>query len=132
MPRVVAIKSSHTSTELRWLAASGKDVNQSRRLLSLSAMLEGMSRTEAAKIGGMDCQTLQDWAHRFNEHGPAGLKDSRHRGTPRRLSHEQLAALAGIVAACPNRSVDSVVRWRQINLQRVIADKYKITCLPAQ
>ena len=31
-----------------------KDVNQSRRLLSLAAVLNGMSRTEAAMIGGTD------------------------------------------------------------------------------
>ena len=45
---------------------------------------DGMSRAEAAKVGGMDRQTLRDWAHRFNEEGPEGLK---HRaGAGRRLA----------------------------------------------
>ena len=35
----------------------------------------GMNRTQAARIGGMDRQTLRDWVHRFNERGPDGLKD---------------------------------------------------------
>lgn len=80
MPRTVEIKLSHTPSQLRRLAAaSTKDANQSRRLLSIAAVLDGMSRAEAAKIGGMDRQTLRDWVHRFNALGPAGLKDNRRR-----------------------------------------------------
>lgn len=80
MPRTVEIKPSHTPSQLRRLAASSKDANQSRRLLSIAAVLDGMSRADAAKIGGMDRQTLRDWVHRFNAHGPGGLKDNRRPG----------------------------------------------------
>ena len=48
------------------LARRSKTVNQSRRLLSLAAVRDGMDRGSAAKIGGMDRQTLRDWVHRFN------------------------------------------------------------------
>jgi len=126
MTRVVEIKLSHTPSELRRLAASTRDANQSRRLLSIAAVLDGMSRADAAKIGGMDRQTLRDWAHRFNAHGPAGLKDNRHRGNPRRLSAAQQAELAEIVETGPDRAVDSVVRWRRIDLQRVIEERFGI------
>ena len=61
--------------ELRRLAASTRNANQSRRLLSLAAVLNGMNRTEAARIGGMDRQTLRDWVHRFDAHGPDGRRD---------------------------------------------------------
>lgn len=126
MPRVVEIKPSHTSSELRRLAASTKDANQSRRLLSIAGALDGMSRSEAAKIGGMDRQTLRDWVHRFNEHGPAGLKDNYRRGNPRRLSAEQQAELATIVEIGPDPAVDGVVRWRRVDLQRVIEERFGI------
>jgi pyrroline-5-carboxylate reductase len=43
MPKVVEIKPSHTPAELRRLAASGKDANQSRRLLSIAAALDSES-----------------------------------------------------------------------------------------
>lgn len=82
MPKVVEINPSHTPAELRRLAGRAKDANQSRRLLSIAAVLDGMSRAEAAKIGGMDRQTLRDWVHRFNAQGPAGLKDTRRPGNP--------------------------------------------------
>ena len=35
-----------------------------------------MDRAAAAKIGGMDRQTLRDWVHRFNALGPDGLIDT--------------------------------------------------------
>ena len=54
----------------------------------------------AAKIGGMDRQTLRDWVHRFNASGPEGLIDNWTEGPkPRpkpRLSAEQLAQFAEI------------------------------------
>jgi len=31
--------------------------------LSLAAVLDGMSRADAARIGGMDRQTLRDWVY---------------------------------------------------------------------
>jgi len=82
MARTAEIKPSHTPSELRRLAASTKDANQSRRLPSMAAVLDGMSRREAAKIGGMGRQRLRDRVRRFNAFGPSGLKDisarSRH------------------------------------------------------
>ena len=76
MPAAVGLRTGFSAAQLQRLAAVTKHANQSRRLLSLAAVLDGMSRTEAARIGGMDRQTLRDWVHRFNEHGPEGLKDN--------------------------------------------------------
>ncbi len=123
MPSAVEIKPSNTSSQLRRLAASTKDANQSRRLLSMAAALDGMSRAEAARIGSMDRQTLRDWVHRFNAHRPGGLKDSRRRGKLRRLSAAQQAELAEIVETGPDPAVDGVVRWRRVDLQRVIEER---------
>ena len=33
----------------------------------LAAVLDGINRTDAARIGGMDRQTLRDWVNRFND-----------------------------------------------------------------
>jgi transposase len=126
MPRTVPIAPSHTSAELRKLAASTKNANQSRRLLSIAAVVDGMSRADAARIGGMDRQTLRDWVHRFNEHGPDGLKDNRRRGNPRRLSKAQQAELSELVETGPDRRSDGVVRWRRTDLRRVIAERFGV------
>ncbi|HWE17481.1 MAG TPA: winged helix-turn-helix domain-containing protein [Hyphomicrobiaceae bacterium] len=126
MPKVVAIKPGFTPIALRRLAAASKDANQSRRLLSIAAVLDGMSRAEAAKVGGMDRQTLRDWVHRFNEHGPEGLRNDWRRDRPRRLSEAQQAELAEIVETGPDRIVHGVVRWRRVDLQLVIAERFGV------
>ena len=126
MPAAVRLRTDFSACELRGLAARTKHVNQSRRLLSLAAVLDGKSRAEAARIGGMDRQTLRDWVHRFNERGPDGLKDGWSKGNPPRLSAEQQAELAHLVETGPDRAVHGVVRWRRIDLQRVIVERFGV------
>ena len=126
MPAPVSVRTDYSARELRRLAATTKNANQSRRLLSLAAILDGMSRTDAARIGGMDRQTLRDWVHRFNERGPDGLKDTWSKGNPPRLLAEQQAELAHLVETGPNRAVHGVVRWRRVDLQRLLAKRFGV------
>src|SRR5271168_900227 len=114
MPSAVMLREDYSAEELRALARRSKDANQSRRLLALAAARDGMDRAAAAKIGGMDRQTLRDWVHRFNAAGPDGLIDHRTEGPKPRLSGEQLAELAQIVEVGPDRARDGVVRWRRV------------------
>jgi transposase len=74
----------------------------------------------------MDRQTLRDWVHRFNAQGPNGLKDIRSKGQPPRLSPEQLAAFAEVVETGPDRTKDGVVRWRRVDLKRVIKERFGV------
>src|SRR5918998_4289625 len=127
MPAAVRMRTDYSAGELRRLAAATKNVNQSRRLLSLAAVLDGMNRTEASRMGGMDRQTLRDWVHRFNECGPEGLKDPWSKATPPRLSPEQQAELVRLVETGPDRAVHGVVRWRRVDRQRLIAERYGVT-----
>ena len=126
MPSAVRLREDYSAEELRRLARQSKDVNQSRRLLSLAAVRDGMDRGAAAKIGAMDRQTLRDWVHRFNALGLEGLIDNWTEGAKPRLSEEQLAQLAQIVEAGPDREKDGVVRWRRIDLKRVIAERFGV------
>src|SRR5215211_3805730 len=127
MPAAVRLRTDFSASELRRLAAATKNANQSRRLLSLAAVLDGMSRSEAARIGGMDRQTLRDWVHRFNASGPEGLKDIPSKGHPPRLSPAQQSELAHLVEVGPDRAVHGVVRWRRIDLQQLIAERFGVT-----
>ena len=126
MASAVELRSDYAAAELRRLAATTKHANQSRRLLSLAAIMDGMTRTEAARIGGMDRQTLRDWVHRFNAHGPDGLLDGWSKGPEPRLSAEQRGEIAALVETGPDRAVHGVVRWRRVDLQRVIADRFGV------
>ena len=123
----IALRDDYDGGELRRLAKRCRDPRQVRRLLALAAAYDGMSRREAAKVGGMDRQTLRDWAHRFNEDGPDGLTNRAGAGRPRRLSDEQMGALSVIVETGPDPVVDGVVRWRRIDLKRVIEERFGVT-----
>ena len=57
-----------------------RDANQPRRLLALASILDGASRSDAARNAGMDWQTLRDWVHRYNAEGVGGLLDRRRSG----------------------------------------------------
>jgi len=126
MSSAVRLRPDFTAGELRRLAKKAKDANQSRRLLSLAAVVDGMSRAEAAMMGGMDRQTLRDWVHRFNAAGLDGLLDNWASGPVPRLSTAQKAELTRIVETGPDRGVDGVVRWRRIDLKHVIAERFGI------
>ena len=55
----IALRDDSDSIQLRGLAKASRVPRRVRRLLALAAAYDGMSRTEAAKIGGMDRQTLR-------------------------------------------------------------------------
>ena len=74
----------------------------------------------------MNRQTLHDWVHRFNEAGADGLLDKWSSGPQSRLSQEQFAELAEIVETGPDPISDGVVRWRRIDLQRVIRESFGV------
>ncbi len=126
MSACIALRDDYDSLELRRLAKASRDPRQVRRFLALAAAYDGMSRTEAAKVGGMDRQTLRDWAHRFNEEGPEGLKHRSGAGRPRLLTQEQMSELSVIVDTGPDPEVDGVVRWRRIDLKRVIEERFGV------
>jgi transposase len=126
MPAAVQLRADYSAAELRRLAKTSKDNKQGRRLLSLAAVIDGMNRTDAARIGGMDRQTLRDWVHRFNKQGPDGLRDIHGGGVAARLSSERLAELAAIVEAGPDRDRDGVVRWRRVDLKRVVKERFDV------
>src|SRR6266516_4839506 len=67
MGYAIAVRTDYSAGEVRRFAQRAKDAAQARRLLAIAAVLNGASREEAAKIGGMDRQTLRDWVIRFNE-----------------------------------------------------------------
>ncbi len=64
-------------------------------------LYDGMTRAEAARVGGMDRQTLRDRVHRFNRHGPDGLMDGKAPGASPKLTASRLEELAAVVETGP-------------------------------
>ena len=81
----IPLRVDFKAAQLRGIARKTKDGPQARRLLALSAIYDGATRTEAAKIGGVGLQIVRDWVLRFNARGPDGLLDGKSPGSPRGL-----------------------------------------------
>jgi transposase len=126
MSAAVEVRKDFEANDVRRLALKAKDANQARRLLALAAVYDGMDREEAARIGGMDRQTLRDWVHRFNEQGPDGLINAQSPGRPSKLSAEQKEELQQLVEAGPDPQMHGVVRWRCVDLKRVLGERFAV------
>ena len=126
MPAAVRLRDDYDSDGLRKLAGRSKDARQARRLLSLAAVYEGKSREEAADCGGMDRQSLRDWVHAFNAHGPDGLINRVAPGRPPKLNEAQREELGAIVAKGPDLAKDGIVRWRLSDLKGVIKERFAV------
>ena len=77
------------ANDLRRLACKAEGGARARRLMALGAIADGESRAEAAAVGLMDRQTLRDWVHRFNPHGPEALIARKSPGRFLKLSLAQ-------------------------------------------
>jgi transposase len=119
-------RTDHSAEDLRGQARRAQDGNQACRLVALALVLEGASRTAAARAGGMDCQTLRDWVIRYNEAGVEGLRDRPRSGRPPRLNAAQLAELARLVEEGPDVAEHGVVRWRCVDLQAQIKARFDV------
>ena len=114
------------AADLRRAAARSRDANAARRMLALGLVVEGASRATAARSCGMDRQSLRDWVHRYNGEGLEGLSDRPRSGRPSLLTPTQMAELEQVIAAGPDPAVDGVVRWRCVDLQRVVDERFEV------
>lgn len=117
----------HSAAQLRALAGKCRDGAQVRRLLALALVLEGCSRTEAAKQNGMDRQTLRDWVHRYNDAGVDGLQSRHGPGPTPALNEQQMAELKALVLKGPDPIANKVVRWRCLDLREEVARRFDVT-----
>jgi transposase len=126
---VTITRTEHTAEALREFAAKSRDGAQVRRLLAIALILEGRPRTEAAEVSGMDRQTLRDWVHRYNAEGiGCGLAMSRRSsGRPPFLNQTQMDELKQLVIKGPDPEKDRVVRWRCLDLQGEVAQRFSVT-----
>ena len=127
MGQAVPVRTDYTASEVRRFARRAKDGAQARRLLALAAVLDGASREEAAKIGGMDRQTLRDWVIRYNEQGPDGLINIPSPGAPPKLDDTHKAFLRRLVDEGPIPAIHGVVRWRACDLIMRLHDEFGLS-----
>jgi hypothetical protein len=71
-----------TRADLRHLALSAAHARSRERFLALHDIAEGACATQVAERTGRHPQTVMEWLHLYNEHGPAALAYQRTGGRP--------------------------------------------------
>ena len=116
-----------TSGDLRRFARRCDDPDQVRRVLALALILDGASRSDAAKMAGVTLQIVRDWVLRFNAGGPEGLVTRKAPGARSILNDEQRSRLAEQVEAGPIPAAHGVVRWRLVDLAQWLWDEFGLS-----
>jgi transposase len=119
-------RAEFSASDLRELAGDTRDGAVVRRLLAIAMILEGRPRVEAARLNGMDRQTLRDWVHRYNDEGVAGLRSRVSPGRPGALSDAQMDELRSMVLEGPDPEREAVIRWRCADLRDAIAALWSV------
>ena len=127
MAAAIGVRSDYASADFRHFARRSDDADQVRRLLAVALILDGGSRSEAAKVAGVTLQIVRDWVLRFNAGGPDGLATRKALGRAAILNDEQRARLAAIVEAGPIPAAHGVVRWRLADLTQWIWDEFALS-----
>src|ERR1700756_131102 len=123
----LSIRDDIGSEELRGRARRASEGRDSARLIAIAKALEGMDRASAARLAGMDRQTLGDWVHRDNAEGIAGLCHRPAPGRKPKLSEGQMAALKAVILAGPDPAVDNIGRWRIVDLCRWVKERWGVS-----
>ena len=127
MAAAIEVRSDYTSADLRRFARRCRDADQVRRVLALAVILDGGSRSEAARMAGVTLQIVRDWVLRFNEAGPEGLVTRKAPGKASILNDEQRARLLEQVESGPIPATHGVVRWRLVDLGQWIWDEFGLS-----
>ena len=127
MAAPVPLRSDFDAEAVRALAKGSRDPDQTRRLLALSAIYAGGSRSVAAAVGGVGLQTVRDWVVAFNARGPDGLIGGKAPGARPRLDAERREALRILVEQGPLPAAHGVVRWRLVDLAQILFEDHGVS-----
>ena len=119
-------RTEHSSRDLRKMSRSAGTPKAARRMLAIASVLDGMSREMAARLAGMDRQTLRDWVHRYNDEGVEGLYGRKPPGASPKLNEAQRLEIKEIVLKGPDPAADGIVRWRCSDVKALIEKKYGV------
>jgi transposase len=126
MAAVAITRTDMSAADLRAAARQCNDARQASRILAIAMVLDGFSREDAARLCGMDRQTLRDWVHRYNKEGLDGLTDRARSGRPASLSWVEQGKLASWIEEGADLARDGVVRFRRADLRKRIGAEFGV------
>jgi transposase len=123
----VRICTEFSAEELRRKARQEANRRASLRMLAIANALEGLERSEAARLAGMSGQALCDAIKRYNSEGLAGLYDRPKPGRRRRLSAAQETELNDIVMAGPDIEREGISAYTREDFVAIVRDKWQVS-----
>ena len=119
----LAIRSDMTARELRVWARRERDPRAASRGFAIANALDGLSRTEAARLAGMERQALHDAVVRYNAEGLSGLHEHPH-ARKSRLTEGQQAALRALILRGPDPERDGISAWTRADIAALIEQRF--------
>ena len=97
------------------------------RLHGVLLVAHGISCREAAGVLGDAPRTVENWVHRFEKSGLAGLNEGERSGRPSRLSPAQLAKVESALRQSPREAgVEGGGVWDGKTLSRYLEQKFGV------
>ena len=127
MTGIAITRRDMSAADLRAAARLSVNARQASRILAIAMVLDGFSRAEAARLCGMDRQSLRDWVHRYNKEGLDGLADRARSGRPASLSWVEQGKFSSWVEEGADLARDGVVRFRRVDLRDRIAAEFGVS-----
>ena len=97
------------------------------RLHGVLLVAHGLSCREAAGVLGDAPRTVENWVHRFESEGLAGLAEAERPGRPPRLNPAQMAKLEAVLRQTPAEAgVEGGGVWDGKTLSRYLEQKFEV------
>jgi transposase len=116
----------HTSEALFELSRHASNIRTSHRFLAIRDLMMGESKQAVTARYNVSRASLWNWVVRYNESGADGLKDTPQPGRPIRLDTEKQKDFKQRIESRPTYEKDGVVRWRAVDIQRVLQEEYNL------
>ena len=97
------------------------------RLHGVLLVAQGMSCPDVAGLLGDAPRSVENWVHRFEKSGLAGLREGEHPGRPQRLRTDQIAKINAVLRKTPREVGLSQNLWDGKALSAWIAREYDVS-----
>ena len=114
------------------IARAQQDLDKYVRIQGLLLVNRGFREMDAADIIGVGRRTLQDWIRRYRDNGISGLVKGPYPGGKSKLSQEQKADLAAIIAAGPEAAGFDTGVWIAPIVVELVKQRYGVSYSSSQ
>jgi len=126
MEAVMNVKKHHTQKELLHLYKTVSNPRLARRINGVYLANKGLSCPQIMAITGAARRTIQQWVHKYNKQGIAGLKDKPRPGQPTKLPRKKEQEFLRRIETCPTRK-DNVSVLNGPAIAKILEQEFGVT-----